>query len=214
MSAPILLISLLALGVAVALRPWRALDPGGPPWPWLAWWVVIPLMWGADRYVNIPLVQPLSGACLLLMLVGWPMTVIALVPAAAATAVMAGLTPDEAVQRYLWLGLAPATAALALGAAVRRWLPRHLMVYILGRGFFVTALATTGAGVLAVWSQGAPAGLAPSDVMLGRWLAAWGDAWLTGMVVAIFVAFRPQWLATYADRLYLPDDRPRSGPGG
>lgn len=205
-------LSLLALGVAVALRPWRALDPGGPPWPWLAWWVVIPLLWGADRYVNIPLIQPLSGACLLLMLVGWPMTVIALVPAAAATAVMAGLTPDEAVQRYLWLGLAPATAALALGAAVRRWLPRHLMVYILGRGFFVTALATTAAGVLAVWAQGAPAGLAASDVMLGRWLAAWGDAWLTGMVVAIFVAFRPQWLATYTDRLYLPDDRPRSPP--
>lgn len=27
---------------------------------------------------------------------------------------------------------------------------------------------------------------------------------MTGMLVAIFVAFRPQWLATYSDRLYLP----------
>jgi uncharacterized membrane protein len=24
------------------------------------------------------------------------------------------------------------------------------------------------------------------------------------MITAIFVAFRPQWLATYTDRLYLP----------
>ena len=40
--------------------------------------------------------------------------------------------------------------------------------------------------------------------MLGRGLAAWGDAWLCGMMAAIFVAFRPQWLATYADRIYLP----------
>jgi uncharacterized membrane protein len=27
------------------------------------------------------------------------------------------------------------------------------------------------------------------------------------MVAAIFVAFRPEWLATYSDRIYLPDDR-------
>jgi uncharacterized membrane protein len=44
--------------------------------------------------------------------------------------------------------------------------------------------------------------------MLARFLAAWGDAFLAGMFIAIFVAFRPQWLATYADRLYLPPSRP------
>ena len=49
--------------------------------------------------------------------------------------------------------------------------------------------------------------LDPGEQMIGRWLSAWGDAFLTGMVVAIFVAFRPEWLATYSDRLYLPDDR-------
>jgi len=30
------------------------------------------------------------------------------------------------------------------------------------------------------------------------------------MLAAIFVAFRPDWLATYTDRIYLPDDRPRA----
>jgi uncharacterized membrane protein len=40
--------------------------------------------------------------------------------------------------------------------------------------------------------------------MLARGLAASGDAFITGMLVAIFVAFRPHWLATYSDRLYLP----------
>jgi uncharacterized membrane protein len=28
------------------------------------------------------------------------------------------------------------------------------------------------------------------------------------MLVAIFVAFKPEWLATYTDQIYLPDDRP------
>ena len=46
--------------------------------------------------------------------------------------------------------------------------------------------------------------LSGGDLLLARWLFAWGDAFITGMLVAIFVAFRPQWLATYADRIYLP----------
>lgn len=29
---------------------------------------------------------------------------------------------------------------------------------------------------------------------------------MTGMLTAIFVAFRPHWLATYSDSLYLPKD--------
>ena len=53
---------------------------------------------------------------------------------------------------------------------------------------------------------GASNGLQPGDMMLARWLAGWGDAWLTGVLVAIFVAFRPEWLATYTDRIYLPKD--------
>ena len=34
-------------------------------------------------------------------------------------------------------------------------------------------------------------------------LTAWGDAMVTGMLVAIFVAYRPQWLLTWSDRMYL-----------
>lgn len=201
-------LTMVALAVALALRPWRAIGAAGPPWPWLAWWVLLPAFWGADRYVAMPVAQPLSGACLLMLMCGWPLAVIALLPVAAATAWLAHLSPSDALARYLWLGVAPATFALLLGAAVRRWLPHHLMVYIFGRGFIATALAGTLAGALAVWQAGVPTGLAQGDVVLGRWLAAWGDAWLCGMLVAIFVAFRPQWLATYADRIYLPIDPP------
>jgi len=94
--------------------------------------------------------------------------------------------------------------ALGLGAAMRRWLPHHLFIYILGRGFFGTALAVAGAGIAAALLFGVPAELNLADVMLARGLTAFGDAFITGMLVAIFVAFRPEWLATYTDRLYLP----------
>ena len=118
------------------------------------------------------------------------------------------LAVRHAGEPLVWLGLVPMTLALALGAGIRRWLPHHLFVYILGRGFFATAMAGSVAGAVSVALHGVPGSLQPSDMMLARFLAAWGDAFLSGMVVAIFVAFRPQWLATYADRLYLPGHRP------
>jgi uncharacterized membrane protein len=204
-----LLLAAVALAIALALRPWRAVGPAGPPWPWLAWAALLPAFWAADRFVAMPVVQPLSGVCLLVLLAGWPLAMLALVPVAALTVVVAGLDAADALHRAVWLGVVPGTLGLLLGLLLRRWLPQHLFVYILGRGFFATAVATAAAGVISSWLHGAPGGLVDGDVMLGRWLAAWGDAWLSGMVTAIFVAFRPQWLATYADRLYLPPK-----PGG
>jgi uncharacterized membrane protein len=199
-----LLFAIVALGVALGLRPWRAVGPGGPPWPWLAWAIVLPAFWGADRFVAMPVAQPLSGVCLLVLLMGWPLAMLALVPVALLTAGMAGLDAADALHRAVWLGVVPGTVALLIGLGLRRWLPHHLFVYILGRGFFATAIATAAAGALSSWIHTMPGGLAEDDLMLGRWLAAWGDAWLCGMITAIFVAFRPQWLATYTDRLYLP----------
>jgi uncharacterized membrane protein len=202
-----LILATAAFGVASSLRPWRLAGADGPPWPWLAWWSVLPLLWGTDRYVAMTVVQPMSGAVLLTMMMGWPLAVLAMLPVALATWQFAGLDGLDALHRLVWLGIVPATLALALGAAVRRWLPHHLFIYILGRGFFVTLISLTLTGWLSMALHGATAGLDPGEQMIGRWLAAWGDAFLTGMITAIFVAFRPEWLATYSDRLYLHHDQ-------
>ena len=197
----------IAVGSALAVRPWRGLGSKGPPWPWLAWCALLPAFWAADRFVAMPVVLPLSGACLLMLMAGWPLAVLLLLPVAAVTMFIGDLSPVEALRRLVWVGFVPATLALVIGAAVRRWLPHHLFVYILGRGFFATAVAGTLAGAGAVLLHPLPGGLAGDDLLLGHWLAAWGDAWISGMLVAIFVAFRPEWLATYTDRLYLPQPR-------
>lgn len=203
-----LLLGLSALTLALALQPWRSLTRSAPPWPALAWWAVLPLLWSLDAVTGMPLLQPLSGACVLLLMLGWPLAVLMLVPVIGVMMLMADLAALDALHRVVWLGLVPATLAMLVGAAMRRWLPKHLFVYILGRGFFATAMAVAGAGALAALLYGVPANLNLDDVLLARGLAAWGDAFLTGGMAAIFVAFRPQWLATYTDHIYLPKDRP------
>ena len=194
----------LATLAALTLRPWRVLGARGPAWAWIGWWALLPLLWSADLHAHSAVVQPLSGASLLVLMCGWPLAVLALLGTALATVVLGPLDALQALHRLAWLGVVPATFALALGAVVRRWLPHHLFVYIFARGFFGTLLATAAAGWLALAHTGASAGLSTDDLLIGRGLAAWGEAIVSGMLVSIFVAYRPQWLATYSDALYLP----------
>ena len=196
-----LLLALAATALALALRPWRAVTE--LPWPALLLWATLPLLWSVDRLSAMPVMQPLAGSCLLLMMLGWPLAVLMLLPVVGLMSVMTDLGAADLLQRLVWLGVVPITLAMGIGAALRRWLPHHLFVYILGRGFFATGLALGLAGAVSVVLNGVPYGLNADDVMLARVLAASGDAFITGMFVAIFVAFRPHWLATYADRIYL-----------
>jgi len=201
-----LLLAVLAVALALGLRPWRATGAGGPPWPWLACCAVLPVFWGADLLAASAIIQPLSGASLLVLLAGWPLAVLGLLLVAGVMVVVGGLPWDDALHRLVWLGIVPGTLAMLLGAGVRRWLPGHLFIYILGRGFFTTWAAVALAGALALGRAPNPVGTDDGDLLLARFLTASGEAFITGMLTAIFVAFRPDWLATYSDRLYLPKD--------
>ena len=197
-------LALVALGVAVSLRPWRGVGAHNLPAPWLAAWAITPLLWGIDRYAAVSVLPPMSGAALLVLLAGWPLAVIAFVLSAVITVILGAVGWLEGLHRLVWLGVVPATFVLALGAAVRRWLPHHLFVYILGRGFAATLLALVVTGALALAFDPNAGTASRGDLFLGRVLLGFSEAFLTGTVTASLVAFRPHLLATYADRIYLP----------
>ncbi|MBK6612563.1 hypothetical protein [Ottowia sp.] len=210
MSSWSLVVVLAALGAALALRPWRLLAGGALLSPLLASLVVTPWLWALPWLHRMPVQLQLSGACLITLALGWPLAV----PVLCAVALIAGLIAPvgfaQQVDMAVWLGIVPATGALLLGLALRRWVWKNLFVYILGRAFLGTALCMFAAGALAQWA-GRPlaAAVEPELALVARWLMAWGDAFLTGMMAAICVAFRPHWLATWSDRLYL---RPPGAP--
>jgi len=193
-----------ALLVALAFRPWSALRAPGLRNPWVAAVVLLPVLWGAQAMLPGGFPARLSGACLLVLMFGWPLAVLTLVPVAVAGAWLGEAGFAQAVGLAAWSGVVPATLALAIGLASRRWLPRHLFVYILARGFFATALAVGTAGLLRAWLVPAVAGADATALLAAHWLMAWGEAFMTGALTAIFVAFRPQWLLTYSDERYLP----------
>ena len=202
MSLELLLVA-AAIVPALAMAPWRTLRASGLQNPWLACLVLLPWLWAAQRALPGGVVLQMSGACLLVLMFGWPLALLSLLPIAVAGAWIGGADLAHAVGALAWNGVLPATLALALGLATRRWLPHHLFVFILGRGFIVSALAIAAAGALSVWWQPLPPGTELEGLLLGHWLMAWGEAFVTGMFTAIFVAFKPEWLASWSDRRYL-----------
>jgi uncharacterized membrane protein len=199
--------AVLCVAVALWLRPWRMLR--GPLFtPALASLVLLPWLWLLPQKMPQGLQVQLSGACLLVLMLGWPLAVLVLAGIAAVVWVVGQAEPVAVLQQWVWIGLVPATLALGIGAVMRRWLPPNLFVYTLGRAFLGTAAAVFLSGLLLEglqWLAGEPA----RDLSLvARWLMAWGDAFLTGMFGAIFVAFVPQWLATWSDQRYLQPPKP------
>jgi uncharacterized membrane protein len=203
LSLPLAFLLVAAAGLALPFRPFAVLREPALRAPWFAVLVILPFAWSTLRVPGGPSLQ-LSGACLLVLMFGWPLAVWTLLPIAAISAWLLGASPAEGIELAAWHGVVPATFALGIGIAIRRWLPSQVFVYILGRGFIGTALALMAAGALATLVRPLPAATDAASLLLGYWLVAWGEALLTGMLTAIFVAYRPEWLLTWSDRRYLP----------
>jgi uncharacterized membrane protein len=206
----------VALAAGLAARPWRMLASGRPLaheahgalsalWtPLLATLVFLPWMWALPTLHAMPLQLQWSGACLVVLMLGWPLAI----PVLVAVGVIACLVSPamgwpEALGAIAWQGVVPATLARIVGALVRRFLGTPLFVYVLGRAFLGTVLCLFASGALSQWSGHQLPGVGSELSLVARWLMAWGDAFVTGMLTAIFVAFKPQWLATWSDPLYL-----------
>lgn len=193
----------LALAAALSLRPWRWLAGSTLLTPTLASLVLLPWLWALPALHSMPLQLQWSGACLVLLMLGWPLAMPVLCVVGALAAVVSGGTWGDALAMTTWLGIVPATFALAIGAAIRRLFGTHPFVYLIARAFLGSVLALFLAAVLRQWSGQALPGVGTGLSLIAHWLTAWGDAFVTGMLVAIFVAYRPQWVATWSDALSL-----------
>ena len=210
-------LALTALILALLLRPWRQLlsrrplvtqssgDASGLWTPLLATLVVLPWMWALPTLHQMPLQLQWSGACLVLLMLGWPLAVLTLLAVGVITWLLSpSLSVPATLALTVWHGLVPATLAMGWGALLRRFLGTKVFVYLFGRGFFGTVVCLFIAGLLAQAAGEQLPGVQQELGKIARWLMAWGDGFVTGMLAAIFVAFKPEWLATWSDRLYLP----------
>jgi uncharacterized membrane protein len=204
-----------AIAAALMVRPWRLLRPSetgaGLATPLLAALTLLPWLWGWPANSAMPIPLQWSGAALATLMLGWPLAVPVLTVAGLSTMVTVDASWSEAISDTVWLGIFPATAMLLLGPAVRRVLGTNPAVYLLGRAFAVPLLALFACTLAAAIAGGNFGGPDDEALVVTALLMSMSETIWTCAVVSTLVAWRPQWLATWSDALYLgPRPRVRS----
>jgi len=214
---PLPTLAVAVLVWAISQRPWLVLRREPIQHAWLGTLVFLALLWTARATLGGGVVIQLMGATLVVTMFGLPMALVTLAIANVISLIGLAYLAGQAWQdihwvslapRFIWMAAVPALVTAGLQATLRHWLPRHLFIFILGHGYFAALVAAIVAGVLRLaWlmlaGHGGEAGLTVGDWLTGVVIIAFGEAFLTGMLVAIFVIYRPQWVVTFTDAEYL-----------
>jgi uncharacterized membrane protein len=205
-------IEILLLAVAWAatltVRPWRQLrrHDGHPPplaTPFLACVTILPWLWSFPGLAALPLPLHWSGAPLVALLVGWPLTIPVVTLAGLSTMLTTGATLGHAITLTVWSGVLPATLVLLLGHGVRKAFGANPVAYMVGRAFLVPMVTLAACGFSAALLGDGLNGPTAQLQRIAIALLAMGEASWSCALVSLLVAYRPQWLATWSDPMYL-----------
>jgi uncharacterized membrane protein len=211
------------LGMACASGGLRALTAPARLNAALGSALMLVLLWLLQARVNGPVEVQMAGVGMVVLMFGLRGALILLAGATALSGfgmaagvgllpTSAGFEPGQAATQYVLGCAVPAVLMRCLAAALQRWLPNHLFVYLLGHGFFASGLATAAALTLsAFWldaMQVIPSNQLYNEILPTVLLLASGEAFLTGGLTAIFVAYRPQWMLSFQDARYLSRPAP------
>jgi uncharacterized membrane protein len=120
------------------------------------------------------------------------------------TALQGGIWANVGVNLLL-MAVLPTWCSEVVMHTIYRFLPRHLFVYLLGNGFFGAMVMLVMIGLLSV-AAGAmlvPGATFSADLIAYMLLLASGEAFLTGFLLTMLTIYRPQWVLTFDDAVYL-----------
>lgn len=193
--------------LAVRRAPWRVLADSTRLNAFLALIVALILLWHLQAGVKPGLSLHLIGATVFTLCFGWALAFIGLCLVLLGVGVNGFVGWQTfAANALLMAGVGVATS-YGVHRLVDRWLPRHMFVYIFGKGFFAAAVAVMAVGVASCLLL-ALAGIYDSEYLSAEYLPVFvllgfSEAWLSGMLATLFAVYRPELLADFDDTQFL-----------
>ena len=198
-------LSLFAL--AVWRAPWGRLKDSEHLNVWLGMIVLLTLIWSLKAGVKPGLSMHLLGATVFTLCFGRQLAFIGV------SLVLAGVTINGASGYFSYALNALLLAGVSVVIShfflilVQRFLPKHFFVYIFVNGFVGAALTVMGVGLVSTLFLGF-SGAYDFDYLISEYLPyfillGFSEAWLSGMLMTLFVVYRPNWVFTFDDSLYL-----------
>lgn len=189
--------------------PWGRLKDSEQLNVWLGMVVLLTLIWSLKAGVKPGLAFHLLGATVFTLSFGPHLAFIGL------SLVTAGITLNGAAGPFAYAANALVVAGVGVGLSQALYrlqaaiLPKHFFVYIFANGFFGAALTMIGVGFFVTVFL-ALSGAYEWEYLINEYfpyflLLAFSEAWLSGMVITLFVIYRPDWVVTFNDSRYLDD---------
>ena len=196
-----------ALALALRLAPWSKFRQSEQLHVFLGATVILLLLWHMEAKVQPGLSFHLLGVTAITLMFGWSLAVIA----ASLALVGVTLNGDGAwggfAMNALICGVVPITLTQVLLILIRWYLPKHFFVYVLVNGFLTAGFVGVASGYLAAWllvASGAYTFAELDQTVLPFFpLMFLPEAFLNGWLMAVLVAFKPQWVYSFSDKEYL-----------
>ena len=149
----------------------------------------------------------LLGVTTLTLMFGWSLAVIGSAVVLAGVTINLGLDWGGFGLNVLVLGLIPVTLTQVILVLVRSLLPKNFFIYVLGNGFLtggLMAVVSSYIGAALLVYSGAFSYLEVKENLLPFFpLMFIPEAIFNGWIITILVLYRPHWVVSFNDDLYL-----------
>ena len=204
------LAGLAAFAWAAATAPWRTwlVARTDRQHVWLGGLLLLTLIWSMRAGVTPGLSFHFLLATALTLMHGWRLALVAIgLVLVAICALRGGADWTAWGAALLCFGVVPAAVVTALHAALERWLPHNYFVYFFGT-VFVGSMLAFNAACFARLALLAANGSLPGAQLHGEYYAylpmlSLAEAFVNGIVMAMVVVYRPEWVASFDNRKYL-----------
>jgi uncharacterized membrane protein len=202
------LLSGATLALAAVSAPWRVwLSDRERQWVWLVSLGVLVAIWSMKAGITPGLSLRFLLVTSLTLMHGWQLAAIGGAMALAVLNVV-GLAAWPAFGAdLLCLVIVPAAATAWLHELVHARLPHNYFIYFFLTVFVGSAVAYNLAGLARVALLAASGSLDAAHVGPEYFavlpLMSFGEAFVNGMVMAMTVVYRPKWVMSFDDRMYL-----------
>jgi len=197
----------IALTVATWRAPWHQLKETGSLNILLAMIVAVIVIWMLKAGFAPGLSVHLLGTTLLTLMFGWAFAILGIGVVLVAHTINDGGGWMALPLETLLLGTLPAMVSFSMYRLIDSRLPNNFFIYIFLVAFFGAALSAASAVFATSLAQIASGAYTPAQVWhdYTRYalLITFPEGFITGMMMTLFVAYRPEWVSTFDDSRYL-----------
>jgi uncharacterized membrane protein len=198
----------IALAVALCSAPWTAwLGDGERQWVWLGSMALLVIVWSMKAGISPGLSVRFLLVTALTLMHGWQLAIVA----GALVLVVLSVVGIADWQLYganlLCMAVVPALFTAWFHEQVHARLPHNYFIYFFVTTFLGAALGFNLAGLVRVGLMAASGTLdaarAGPEYFAILPFMSFGEAVVNGTIVGMAVVYRPRWVMSFDDRLYL-----------